>query len=234
MAPKIDPGEDSFKIKNNQNNTYNKYKAYLDIYYNREQPVGKIKQIISDALEYYIHVDTKIKKIFSPKEIVELAYREKEYFYTAFNIIKKKFNPNKRDNSYDKILQISSNQPMNIEQQIFGTTTFSSHGTNILGHKYEKEIYDKVLNGTASKDDNLALIKHYSWFIAYYKFYVNWILEWCILNPNLGEHMIETKGKIIKPGKRYRLDLGNFKGELLTTRQRKKFELYSFKETLFI
>lgn len=228
MAPKVDAGEGDYKIKNIQINTYNKYKTYLDIYYNRNKKKrGKIKQTIVDVLEYF-DFDSKIKKIFKPNVIVELAYREKEYFYTVFNIIKKNFKPNKRDNSYDKILQISSNQPMSIEQKLFGTN-FSSNGSNILGPEYEKEIYDKVLSRKeVSKDDIWALIKHYSWFIAYYKFYVNWILEWCILNPKF-EHMIEINGKKITPGNSYRLDLGNFRGDL-TTRQRKKFELYTFRE----
>ena len=97
----------------------------------------------------------------------------------------------------------------------------------LLDRNLEDEIYNKVVSGNALEDDILGLIKHYSWFIAYYQYYVDWIINFCLLyklGPRVSPLEVKFKGKKKLLDEQYRLELMN--------RRRDKFDPLSMAEKI--
>lgn len=198
MAPKIpDYNQRTFEIEALKDSTNYKYKALLY----RKKP-GEIKtkilKMVGNISTFIIGKDYEYKpiKIMGRKEIVRLANEEKQHYHDLFLKFVEIYTPNTRDHSHGNISKYA--------------------GWGLLHHNSEQEIYKNIMNGDALEEDILKIIIHYSWIIAYYKYYVIWIIDKCILykyGPTLEIHL---NGKKILLDEEYRLELMN--------RRRDKFD----------
>ncbi len=63
----------------------------------------------------------------------------------------------------------------------------------------EDEHWENLKNNKEPKFNLELLIKHYSSYIAYYKFYVQWILSNCLLSYGRYLEIVEQQRKIFEP-----------------------------------
>lgn len=189
MAPKIPDYEQRiFEIRVLKDNTLHKYRTLLY----RRKP-GEIKtniiKMVGKVTSYFIGKESDYEpiKIMGRKEIVQLARSEKKHYHDLFKEFVRIYAPGKSDHSHDIITEYAK--------------------WELLGHNLEKEIYNDVMNGNALEDDILKLIKHYSWFIAYYKYYVVRVIDHCLLYRYSQPIEIEFRGKKKLLDEQYRLEL---------------------------
>lgn len=190
MAPKIpDYEQRTFEIRVLKDNIFHKYNTLL----HRRKP-GEIKtkiiKMVAWVTNYFIGKESDYEpiKIMGRKEIVQLARSEKKHYHDLFKEFVDIYAPGKSDHSHDVITEYAK--------------------WELLGSNLEQEIYNNVMDGNALEDDILKLIKHYSWFIAYYNYFtVVRVIDHCLLYRYSQPIEIEFRGKKKLLDEQYRLEL---------------------------
>lgn len=134
-----------------------------------------IKNLYKETSEKYIDGIN----VSDYKELAELARDEKDHYEFIFNKMIEVFILRDKPETKGK------------EEEIF-KKKFTREGL-------EDEHWENLKNNKEPKFNLELLIKHYSSYIAYYKFYVQWILSRCLLSYGRYLEIVEQQRKIFEP-----------------------------------